>query len=218
MDIVYAIGRGSTWRNNELRYSLRSLKNIEHAKVFIVGDLPHWVTGVIHIPAKDHLTRKQLSIYNKISLAAQDERVSDDFIYFADDYYVLKPCKVGLYHSGPLSRMLTKYAGKYRQAVQNTIDIGGQNNYDIHTPFVYNKKRWDELIWLDWSKEYVIKSAYIRGTEGTEIEDAKVNTSLPYSDLVEKVSDWDFLSSGLLNPAMMKFLRDKFPTKCQYEN
>ena len=48
MDIVYPIK--STNENIELRYSLRSLQNIQHDRVFIIGDLPNFVQNVIHIP------------------------------------------------------------------------------------------------------------------------------------------------------------------------
>ena len=56
MDILYVIGKGSEWNNNELRFSLRSIakygKNID--RVFIVGYKPDFVSDeVTFIPCDD---------------------------------------------------------------------------------------------------------------------------------------------------------------------
>ena len=44
MDAVYYVRPGD--RNDELRYSLRSLANLPHDRVWIVGHTPPWVTGI----------------------------------------------------------------------------------------------------------------------------------------------------------------------------
>jgi hypothetical protein len=55
MDLVYVLGSGSRWGDNELRYSLRSVE--KHLKgynnVYLVGDKPDWVRNVTHIPKQD---------------------------------------------------------------------------------------------------------------------------------------------------------------------
>ena len=57
MDILYVVGRGSTWNNNELKYSLRSIaKNgINVDRVFIVGYIPDFINReeVICLPFED---------------------------------------------------------------------------------------------------------------------------------------------------------------------
>lgn len=49
MDILYLCRPGE---NLELRYSLRSLRNVPHGRVWIFGDCPDWVTNVnlVHQP------------------------------------------------------------------------------------------------------------------------------------------------------------------------
>ena len=70
ISVVYPLGTGSKWQNNELRYSLRSLSKISGiGDVFIVGEKPDWVRNVIHIPCKDVPFRKEYSIYTKIMAA-----------------------------------------------------------------------------------------------------------------------------------------------------
>ena len=55
IDVVYVLGTGSNWDNNEIRFSLRSLaKNLKGmGRVFVVGERPAFLQNVIHIPAKD---------------------------------------------------------------------------------------------------------------------------------------------------------------------
>lgn len=53
MDIIYSIGSGSTWDNNELRYSLRSLDMYgkSYDRVFVVGNIPEFLSDeVIKVP------------------------------------------------------------------------------------------------------------------------------------------------------------------------
>ena len=47
MDILYVVGTGSKWDNNELRYSLRSIDKygINIDRVFIVGTKPDFCDG-----------------------------------------------------------------------------------------------------------------------------------------------------------------------------
>ena len=63
MDIVYPIKK--TIKNEDLRYSLRSLCNIEHNKVFIIGELPDWVSEeVYYIPVQQNLDRYEATTNN----------------------------------------------------------------------------------------------------------------------------------------------------------
>jgi hypothetical protein len=55
IDVVYPLGTGSVWQDNELRYSLRSLeKNFpDLGRVYVVGHKPDWLGNVEHIPFGD---------------------------------------------------------------------------------------------------------------------------------------------------------------------
>ena len=59
MDIVYLIKVDPENDSEELRYSLRSLKNIPHQKVILVGEKPEWVTNVEFIPVAQTKTKHQ---------------------------------------------------------------------------------------------------------------------------------------------------------------
>ena len=61
-DIYYPVIK-SVNDNAELRFSLRSLKNIEHGNVYIVGYKPLWVKNVIHLPYNDIPARDNKGIF-----------------------------------------------------------------------------------------------------------------------------------------------------------
>jgi hypothetical protein len=103
MDIVY-IYRHSRDDGRELRYSLRSLSNVPHGKVFIIGDKPKWTKGIVHVPASDPHGLKALNALHKITVACRDPRVSEDFVLMNDDFYVLKPIPgIPTLHRGTIS-------------------------------------------------------------------------------------------------------------------
>jgi hypothetical protein len=91
IDLVYIVGNGSTWKNNELRYSIRSA--IKHLKgignVWVVGVKPAWL-DVKHIPANDSGRTATESVYLKLKKAIAHPEISEDFLFFNDDYYLLK--------------------------------------------------------------------------------------------------------------------------------
>jgi len=69
IDVVYPLGSGSAWDNNELRYSLRSLENnlLDLGRVFVVGQRPPWLVEAVHIPMEDtHRHNKDANLIDKV--------------------------------------------------------------------------------------------------------------------------------------------------------
>ena len=94
MDILYVIGRGSSWNNNELRYSLRSLekfgRNIN--RVFISGYCPDFINQniVTWIPCPDEYEYKHKNILRCIEKAVAESDIADDFLYSSDDHFYVR--------------------------------------------------------------------------------------------------------------------------------
>lgn len=104
MDVVYVVGPGED--NEELRYSLRSLRNLPHDTVWIAGYTPSWVTGVGRIPV-EQAGGKYANGFANIRAACLHPEVSEEFVYFNDDFFVLKPIEsMPTYHRGPLRAFL----------------------------------------------------------------------------------------------------------------
>ncbi len=90
MDILYVVGNGSKWENNELRYSLRSIekfgRNVD--RVFIVGQKPDFVSDIVtHIPCSDPFVRKHQNILHKVTKAMRESDIDKHFIVSSDDHF-----------------------------------------------------------------------------------------------------------------------------------
>lgn len=85
----------------ELRYSMRSV--VKHfqgeAKMTVIGDRPSWYCGH-HIPCplvpRNRRERSETHPFrdtqNKIVVAANHPEIDDQFIWLADDTYLIRPC------------------------------------------------------------------------------------------------------------------------------
>ena len=225
MDVVIPLGGGSKWRNNELRYALRSIeKNLSgYDKIFIIGECPEWVycnvvsytetkcgllyscnnEGVIHIPQKDTPGRKEFSIWSKIMKAVNSEICSKDFLFTNDDIFFIKPIHTGAiqyYYEGTLQEKYERSHGHYKAAIGNVINVSqGTNIYaDIHTPIIYNKELFKERTSVMWEKEYVIKSLYSGyETHNTAfMTDCKINKIMTEDEILGKIHGRYFFSIG----------------------
>ena len=125
LDLVYILGDGSDWDNNEIRYSLRSAEqNFAHRKVFIVGECPSWLQNVIYIRFPDSHQIKTANGVAKVLRAARDQRLSERFVLMNDDFFFLKKQRaVPYYYRGKTSEFIDKHktkGGYYYQTLQNT--------------------------------------------------------------------------------------------------
>ena len=117
MDVVYVIGKGSNWRDNELRFSLRSItKNGSGIRnIFIVGERPDYIKNIIHIPASDIFdpaVNADGNIITKILTACGDKRLSENFLFINDDHLVLKPVNIAdvpAFHKGSMDTFPDEY-------------------------------------------------------------------------------------------------------------
>lgn len=97
MDILYVVGTGSIWQNNELRYSLRSIARYGEnvGRVYIVGHKPAFVSDVVaHIPCDDPYTDPKLphkNILHKVLYAIENSDIAPHFLVSSDDHFYIKP-------------------------------------------------------------------------------------------------------------------------------
>ncbi|MFA5815861.1 MAG: hypothetical protein WC865_09615 [Bacteroidales bacterium] len=97
IDIVYVLGTGSSWSDNEIRFSLRSVfKNLTNiGQIFIVGERPDGLKGFLHIDHPDEFpsTNADGNIIRKVLQACKDPRVSEKFLIINDDHIIMKPMR-----------------------------------------------------------------------------------------------------------------------------
>ncbi|MFP3914940.1 MAG: hypothetical protein ACLFWM_08690 [Actinomycetota bacterium] len=161
-DVVYVVGKSGT--NEELRYSLRSLRNIPHGTVWLAGYRPKWVRNVEHLPLRQEKTRYQNSTANLLA-ACHHPDVADDVIYMNDDFFFLEPIeRMPVYHWGKIEEALGYYNGKYgrpspgqrsgnyRRGMAQTADLLRRWGFDellcyeVHVPMPIHKGRMAEAI------------------------------------------------------------------------
>ena len=94
MDIVIALGTGSRWMDNELRYALRSIESYlkgHSGRILLIGEKPKWIKNVDYYDIPDKPGRKNFSIFQKI-LTGCEMCNGDDFIFWNDDHFSISPC------------------------------------------------------------------------------------------------------------------------------
>ncbi len=236
MDIVYVIGPGSDWKDNEIRYSLRSLN--KHAdkvdKIILIGHDPGFLSDVIHIKHPDPNLCKERNIMEKILRACDEPGISENFFLMHDDHFFLQdfsPAKYPFYYQGTLEEYYSKANkfGKHSKAVLNTINVLKENKlpglmFNVHHPIVINKKKFKKVMkQYDWEIEngYAIKSLYCNtlSIEGTPTTDCKIKKWLPMEEINKALDGKPFFSLGnAFSQDMRTFLEKTYPEKSPWEN
>lgn len=95
-------------RNERLRYSLRSVKNIPHQRVWIVGHKPSWAINVEHRQTHPDGRHKYDRVTQNVLAACHAPGISDPFIIMNDDFFILRP--------------ITELQNYWRETVEQGID------------------------------------------------------------------------------------------------
>lgn len=232
MDIVYVTSSGT---NEDLRYSIRSMfKHLDKIdKIFIVGSLPAFLKDVIHITAEDiHGHNIARNIYEKILAACNDDRVSDNFFYSSDDHFLRADYCTACFPNYTNARFKTLQAhhqqlinkNTYKPFCAATIKVLEEKglptiNYNVHTPIIYNKEKFKEVMHgYDWNCRvgFVAKSLYgntlrLPGTETTDLKiyTPKSTTNAVYLSLGKH--PFFSINEHAMNEPMMNVLQEIYP-------
>ena len=173
-------------RGQELRYSLRSLKNITNwnGDVFVVGDREAWFKNIHHIHRTRIIGKPYLDQVTKLNHAVK-QIDSDKIIISMDDVYILEPTKISFYTRGELvggtenhyRRTKLYTAEKLRQQAKNALD------YECHAPYLVDKDKFiqitDMILNDEQPKMLQWRSLYgnTYNPPSQEFEDKKTKTS-----------------------------------------
>lgn len=211
MDVVYYVRPGE--KNEELRYSLRSLANLKHDRVWVVGDKPSWVTNVEYIPGNGERT-PQANAARNLTLACE-AMDAERFYVFNDDFYVMRPVlAVPTYHAGLLAQRSSPPAS-LRQAGRMLAHMGYRDIIDwtLHIPLVvWRQKLADALARTLGLAEWRTMYGNLTGLVGEQADDVKVRRRS------DPLPTGPFLSSSdATYPSLAKLLQRTFPTPSPYE-
>lgn len=222
-DVVYFVKPSEV--NEELRYSLRSLKNVNHGNIYLIGYKPEWVDEkYIHIPTKQRGNKYENIRENFLALLGSTA-ISDEFILMNDDFFVMSPTK-----SIPVLRRLKAleyYIGLFKKvdetseyvtSMQATYDLLRSwdlkklSSYELHTPMIFNKTKLRELF-ANMPKDFSV--SHVRTLYGNyfdiggeRVRDVKVirdDQNIPYNTQFLSTIDESFADG-----AVGTFLRQKF--------
>lgn len=140
-DIVYLVKESD--RNDQLRYSLRSLTNLPHRHVWLAGHKPPFVSDVVgHIPTVQGRLKHPNQALN-LRAACECPDVSDPFVMFNDDFYVTAPIdRVPVLHRGLLANLVSGGRSEHVKRLRETSEYLGPEalGYDrIHVPMTFDK-------------------------------------------------------------------------------
>lgn len=229
IDIVFPLGKGSVFDNNEIRLSLRSIEKYltGYRNIYIVGEYPKWLKNCYHIPMHDTEKVSDKNIMLKLKAACNHPDISESFIMFNDDHYLLKPFHAPtfpyFYHKNISDYIKLRHGDHYGRRSLNTqshLKAKGlpTKYFDCHTPIIYQKKAFIEHVvnspdWENTWHGFILKSLYANSMqiEGVPIpEDPKYQ--IPPSKPIDILSTYPMVSA-----AMQRFLFEKFPQPCTFE-
>lgn len=162
-DVVFVVRPGE--RNEALRYSLRSLKNLPHRKVYIVGYVPSWVRNVVPVFRDQSNQADQENSNANLLTATLQPELSDDFVFMNDDFFVLQPTdELSAMHQGPLDARIRAYRSGERMhqayslitTKRELLRLGWPpdtlSSYELHLPMLLNKQKLWRLFdyWLNY--------------------------------------------------------------------
>lgn len=230
LDIVYCIKDDDS--NEELRYSLRSLVNLPHKKVWIYGKGPAWLNDekIGHIKPRQDKGHKWFNARYMLEKIANNKDITEDFIWFNDDFFVMKP-QTQLYpwkdrtleqRANDFSSRLvwgsrSKYGVRLLQAAQALKEKDKPTlNYELHLPIIFNRKKLKQCC-KEFEGVGCIRSLYqnLYAEEPIQRYDVKI-----YDGALFPNPDIDFLSTTdatFKSGKVGYYIRNKFKVKSQYE-
>ena len=225
MTVIYTIGTGSTWDNNELRYSLRSLERCKNVgEVILAGFCPEWVdrSAVRHIYIGDEYHHAHLNITHKIVEAAK--AFSGDFVVMSDDHILLKAFDfdhLPLWHKGELNNVM---GNSYQTSIAETRTFLRARNMsayatNLHFPKLYTREAFERCLpffRIAAGYQYGLEPSVLigntqisMGMQYTYHADNKTNEPQPRASFVSLMPD--------VAPEMAEWLQHRFPNKSHYE-
>ena len=221
-DIVYLVKESII--NEELRYSLRTLHNFPHNKVWFYGGCPKGLKPDYHIHCKQ-TGNKWENVRMMLIKACKNPQLSTDFWIFNDDFFVMEKIENPInYYNGDLYKRIvtiedkfgriTSYTKLIRDVCKELESMGCETkNYTLHIPLLVNKNKLLELLKLTNCIGY--RSLYANYYEigGEEMNDVKI------TNIFKRYRKGPYLSTDerSFNGVVGDQIKKLFPNKCKYE-
>lgn len=234
IDVVYPLGPTKIWGDNELRFSIRSVK--KHFKdlrhIVVVGRKPRWLKNCIHIKADDNETYRDANLIKKMLLAAKDQYVSDQFLWAADDKFFLEDINFKDLCGWHLGEINYKNPTEWQKWNLNTKKELNKRNLPVmnyNHAHAFQPVDSNELIkileaWSWKNHQYTGSNIYNNSTKIFEGVDCsyfhkKIYEPLSHAAIIRELhgqKSFNINSEGL-NKAMKETLAQFFPERTDFE-
>lgn len=212
MDVVYILGNGSRAGNEEIKFSVRSLvKHMQDlGKIFVVGDVPVCLPGVVHIEAPDDMEKFWQNAYLKTALACKDERISEEFLLMNDDFFAVKDF---------LGADLPFYAVKGSNG-----GTSGMHDFAPHVPIRIKKEMYLKMPFDVYSKGMLSPRSFYGNfyrAPASFISDPILRVGSPVKPYDQQVAKHDFFSTddvAWLDNGFLLWVENRYATPSVYED
>jgi hypothetical protein len=228
-DVVFMVRQGRAYE--ELRYALRSIAaNLPHGRVWVYGGEPRWLTGAVHVPARQG-AHTHTNTARIMAAIAGNRALSGEFYWFHDDMYVTAPAETiprlwratwADWHAtrrerrDPHGPVKTEATAETLRAFGKPLDY----SYELHVPMIVGRDALREMVAAvtAWRPEVLTlvqkRSLYGNwvGYGGEQADDVKHRRAWS-GQLGALASSSDDALAGQLGAE----LRDLFPDRCRYE-
>lgn len=228
-DIVYVLRNGID-DTEELRYSLRSLVNFPHGKVWFFGGTPEGFTPDNAVAFE----QKGISAWSKtrytIEQACKTSEVTENFWLFNDDFFIMQKVEApaDAFYDRTLYRRIMEIRKKlggatnlYTLELERTREIlqaarKKTYNYETHLPMLINKGEMLKAL-ERYEKSALVRSLYgnDHAVGGVQMADCKISSSAiaPSSDAVFLSTNEESFNAGKIG----EYIRSIFTEPSRYE-
>lgn len=215
---------------------MRSIeKNFPGHKIWFSGYRPKFFSGNLNVVENATLgDNKYQRSHNNQYAAVMDDRISDPFLLFNDDFFVMKP--LGEFedrHRGPLAESIRRLEAKvgasgYLNGMKLTLrilqEMGFEEpvDYGLHIPLTIHKQKWLEAWKIKQGYDHEKYPVHMRTLYGNmaglaveAMEDVKISdeTTAPKGDEPFLSTMNDSFTNGIVG----QYIRKHFPDPSEYE-
>lgn len=212
----------------ELKYSLRSVEqNFPINRVWFVGGQPEGLEPDIRLKHDQIGNSKWEMIRSSMWKAVSDERLSEDFFLFNDDFFVMEPVDTDSFRNfvdGTLERRIDElHSESGMNAYTRTLFKLEQElktmheptmNFDVHLPMLLNKEQVRSTLYKCSSPQMRSAIGNINRLPFVIHPDVKVYDleSVPVNETYLSTNDDTFRKGNV-----GKYIRETFTTKSRFE-
>lgn len=218
-DFVYPLAHQTN--HEELRYSLRSLSNIAHGKVFLGGHIPDWAINIVATPRKKEGISRHKDAFLNVRQQLDNPELGEELVIMNDDFFILKPiAEIPIYRGREVGYSTWRGASEATLKMMKKFGCWSGASYEQHLPFLCEKSK---LIYVmdrimeeaeDYGRVYwrTVYGNYYR-IKGEQTQDVKVRINpkvLPGQMFISSEDTTFARHIGL-------YLQELFPEKSIYE-